>query len=295
MSAAPTASIAALIFAIGVTVAVGRYMYLGWAPDQQYFLREYILRTVGATIRPSLARGRDFLAAGVYEGRTLWQLAAFPAEVGAGALLLLLIIAIPKDLVRSRERRLGRRLKGPELVDARTFRKRLKSDGVSFRQSRGPAVVIPRAIENSHILMAGDTRTGKSTLNAVICDTAAARGERVVIYDPSPRQDYLRRFFNAKRGDIHLNPRAVDGPYWKPGDEVLSEDEALTLAASLIPRKDHEINSFFPDSARTVFAALLQYRPTAQQLVEWMTDRDRLADVVKGTVDADILATILDP
>jgi hypothetical protein len=51
---------------------------------------------------------------------------------GLGVLFVCLAVAIPKDAARARERREGRRLKGPELVTARIFNRRNRSDGISF-------------------------------------------------------------------------------------------------------------------------------------------------------------------
>jgi len=46
--------------------------------------------------------------------------------------------------------------------------------------------VIPRALETSHILLAGDTGTGKSTLIGEILETAAGRGETAIVYATKP-------------------------------------------------------------------------------------------------------------
>ena len=86
-----------------------------------------------------------------------------------------------------------------------------------------------------------------------------------------------------------LNPVDARCPYWKPGDEVLSDVEALTLATALIPPRDREANPFFPESARAVFAFLLTFRPTTHQLVDWLTHGDQLDRIIKGTVHEAIL------
>jgi type IV secretory pathway TraG/TraD family ATPase VirD4 len=291
--------------AVVTTVVVGQFRYAHWTPPQQYYLRQYVRSTLAARLglgpqtytlltgstrtqtgRYNNAAMTAFLADAVY-GRSLPQLAAWPLLAGTAVLIALLLVAIPKDIASSRARRLGRRLKGPELVDAQTFTHRLRADGIAFRQLAGPPVAIPRAIENSHILLAGDTGTGKSTLIAEILDAVAARQETAVVYDPT--MDYVTKFCEPERGDVILNPVDARCPYWKPGDEVLSDVEALTLATALIPPRDREANPFFPESARAVFAFLLTFRPTTQQLVEWLTHGDQLDRIIRGTVHEAIL------
>jgi hypothetical protein len=64
-------------------------------------------------------------------------------------------------------------LKGPELVSVRQFNRRTRADGIAFAQIPSlrakllglrSALAIPRAIESSHLLIMGDSGTGKSAL-----------------------------------------------------------------------------------------------------------------------------------
>jgi hypothetical protein len=305
MPSGPRATIGAIVLGVVAAVAVGQFRYAHWTPTQQVYLRAYMQSTVATWLDfgprtytiLSPAHGwqtgryrnpdiRTFFERTVY-GESLLRLLAWPLLAGAAVLVTGLVIAIPNDLARGRARRLGRRLKGPELVDAQTFTHRLRADGIAFRQLAGPPVAIPRSIENSHILLAGDTGTGKSTLIAEILDAVAAREETAVVYDPT--MDYVTKFYEPERGDVILNPVDARCPYWKPGDEVLSDVEALTLATALIPPRDREANPFFPESARAVFAFLLTFRPTTQQLVEWLTHGDQLDRIIRGTVHEAIL------
>jgi hypothetical protein len=238
----------AVLLAVVTTLGVSRYTYGQWTASQQRDFRLYVRSTLKAALHLHP----------LYGGRAVLRLFGAALTTGSVVLIGLLPFAIGTDLKRSRERRHGRRLKGPELVNARTFRRRLRGDGVTFRQTRWRrAVAIPRALENSHVMLAGDTGTGKSTLIGAILDTVAARGETAVVYDPA--MDYVTKFYRPDRGDVILNPVDARCPYWKPGDEVLSDVEALTLATALIPPRDHEGNPFFPESAREVFAFLLTF------------------------------------
>lgn len=220
----------------------------------------------------------------IYRDQTLTDL-AWPAgwwslvTFGVG-----LIVAIPKDLERGRQRRHGRRLKGPELVTGARFNRRLKADGIGVLQQtrfrRRCFVRIPRALESSHLLIMGDSGTGKSALIRQILCQIEARGETAIVYDPA--LEYTPQFFTPERGDLILNPLDRRSPYWSPGDEVRHDAEGLTLATSLFPDRPHE-NAFFTEGPRRIFAHLLTFRPTAQELVTWLCDDDELDRRVRGT------------
>lgn len=231
----------------------------------------------------------DFLRLGVYEGQTLGDL-SMPAL--SRALLVLmggLLVAIPKDTTRARQRRHGRRLKGPELVSVGTFNRRLRADGVGFALVRhrilrlvgmSARVRIPERLESHHILVMGDSGTGKSSLIRQLLQQLDARSDTAIVYDPA--LEYTPQFYRPERGDVILNPLDARSPYWSPGDEVQHEAEALTLATSLFPDKPNE-NPFFVDGPRRIFAHLLTFRPTAQQLVSWLGDEDELDRLLRGT------------
>jgi Type IV secretion-system coupling protein DNA-binding domain len=200
-----------------------------------------------------------------------------------------LFIAIPKDLARARRLRNGRRLKGPELVTASQFNRRNKSDGVGFQlqqrlviplRLRAQSVRIPRRIESSHILVMGDTGTGKSALIRQLLVEIEKRGESAVIYDPA--LEYTPQFFDPSRGDMVLNPLDQRMPYWTPGVELRHDAEALTLAASLFPDRHNE-NPFFVEGPRKIFAHLLTFHPTPEELVWWMSHPEEIDARVKGT------------
>jgi hypothetical protein len=49
---------------------------------------------------------------------------------------------------------------------------------------------------------------------------------------------------------VILNPIDARSPYWRPGDELRHEAEALTLATSLFPDRANE-NPFFTEGRST--------------------------------------------
>jgi type IV secretory pathway TraG/TraD family ATPase VirD4 len=226
----------------------------------------------------------------IYRDQSLFALSK-PAWFGALMVLIFgLFVAIPRDLARARRLRHGRRLKGPELVTAAQFNRRNDSDGVGFLQEQPSplirlmrstiAVRIPRKIESSHILIMGDTGTGKSALIRQLLVEIERRSESAIVYDPA--LEYIPQFFDPSRGDVVLNPLDQRMPYWTPGAELRHDAEALTLAASLFPDRQNE-NPFFVEGPRKIFAHLLTFHPTPEELVWWMSHPDEIDARVKGT------------
>jgi type IV secretory pathway TraG/TraD family ATPase VirD4 len=206
-----------------------------------------------------------------------------------------LLIAIPKDALGARSRRHGRRLKGPEFVSARQFNRRMRANGIAFLQiARLPAKLlgirsalrIPRATESSHLLIMGDSGTGKSALIRQLLVQLEDRGDTAIVYDPA--LEYTPQFYTPERGDVILNPLDARSAYWSPGDERRHDAEALTLATSLFPDRANE-NPFFTEGPRRIFAHLLTFRPTAEELASWPCHHEELDRRVYGTPYASII------
>ncbi len=144
----------------------------------------------------------------------------------------------------------------------------------------GPMVRIPRDDEPRHDLFIGTTSSGKTTAITQVMVQVRDRGETAIIHDPG--SEYLERFYNSERGDIVLDPLDLRSPYWNLPDEVHHDAEALTIAHALFPDEPREL-PFFLNSVRKLFAHLLRFRPTPQQLVEWMSDPNQIDQRVQGT------------
>jgi hypothetical protein len=232
-----------------------------------------------------------FLGHWIYRDQSLADVLT-PALWGGGVVLMVLLAAaIPMDRTRTRHRKDGRRLKGPELVTARAFNRRHRSPGLAFdlherrtvsqrlRRER-PRLCLPTGIEASHLLLMGDTGTGKSSGIRQILLHIAACGDTAIVYDPA--REYIREFYDPDRGDVVLNPLDQRMPYWTPGDEWRHEAETLTLAASLFPDRPREI-PFFTEAPRKIFAHLLTFRPSPQELAWWMCHEDEIDRRLRGT------------
>ena len=235
------------------------------------------------------AKLHAFLAHWIYRDQSFTDFLRPALWGGLGVFFVGLLVAIPKDAARARARKEGRRLKGPELVTVREFNRLNRSEGIGFEQKQSflqktfggvPTLRLPRAIEPSHILIMGDTGTGKSTLIRRILLQVEERGETAIVYDPA--LDYTPEFYSPERGDAILNPLDARMPYWSPGEELRHDAEALTLAASLFPDRHNE-NPFFVEGPRKIFAHLLTFRPTPEELARWMCHEDEIDRRVKGT------------
>jgi Type IV secretion-system coupling protein DNA-binding domain len=236
------------------------------------------------------ARLHDFLGQWIYPDETFLDFMRPGLLGGVGVFLVGLALAIPKDTRRARERKEGRRLKGPELVTARKFNRRNRSDGIGFELTERTLIqrvfgkmqrlVLPRAIESSHILIMGDTGMGKSALIRQILLQVEARGDTAIVYDPA--LEYTPKFYKPERGDIILNPIDQRMPYWSLSDEMTHITESSTLAASLFPHRHNE-NAFFTEGPRKIFAHLLTFRPTPEELAWWMCHEEEIDHRVKGT------------
>jgi hypothetical protein len=252
------------------------------------------LRLILAPKRPcNNAQLHAYLRYWVYANQDVRGLFAPALWSGLGLFVLQLFFTIPKDLEHRRELRYGRRLKGPELLTVRRFNRRLGADGIGFAlQARlkwmQTRVRIPRRLESSHILIMGDSGTGKSSLIRQLLLQIRDRQETAIVYDPA--LEYLPHFYQPERGDVVLNPLDTRMPYWSIGEELEHASEAMAIAESLFPDRDRE-NQFFVDGPRKIFAHLLSYRPTFQELIQWLCQPKEIERRVRGTE----LAPFIDP
>ena len=89
-------------------------------------------RLVFQQVQYDNARLHQFLGHWIYRDQTFMDFLRPGLWGGLGVFCVGLLVAIPKDANRARERKQGRRLRGPELVTPRHFNRRNRSDGIGF-------------------------------------------------------------------------------------------------------------------------------------------------------------------
>jgi hypothetical protein len=132
--------------------------------------------------------------------------------------------------------------RGALLQDARErVRPGRRSRDTARVHERGAALTlagvrVAESDETKHFKLIGTTGTGKSTAIHELLAVALARGDRAVIADPDG--GYLRRFYDARRGDVVLNPFMESARKWDLFGEITDAYDVEQLARSLVP--DHE-------------------------------------------------------
>jgi type IV secretory pathway TraG/TraD family ATPase VirD4 len=234
------------------------------------------------------ARLRDFLKEAVYEKSSLLEFFRPPFIGGAVVFFVLLPFAAWKDVERQKQLRYGRRLKGPEMLTPRQFNRIVKGDGAGFKTDQMRKMLrIPARAEPQHIQIIGDTGAGKTALMFQLLRQVRSRGDSAIVYDPA--REFVKRFYDPSRGDVILNPLDKRCPYWGPSDELRSRSEAKALAVSLFQPPQDKKGEFFIESPQKIFAFLMAYGPTPDELVQWMSNPEEIDRRLKGTEHAHLI------
>lgn len=261
----------------------------------------------GPQERVNSAQLEAFLRANIYNGHSYGWVVAEPLLLGflpvAGLVGVVIAIRRRSRISRSHEERHGRRTRGPELISAADWNAKLQPDGLRlqldtstffgpiqshFLGRRPPSLGIRRNLESSHILIMGDSGSGKTSAMRQILRQIASRQDVAVVYDPA--LEFTPEFFSPERGDIILNPLDDRCPYWDMAEESQLDDANAAMAAALFPDKDFE-KDYFTDAPRRVFTFLMRRQPSPQQLIAWMSNSDQFEAMTKGTP----YASFLDP
>jgi type IV secretory pathway TraG/TraD family ATPase VirD4 len=222
-----------------------------------------------------------WIAHWIFEDVPLYNLFKMQLLFGLAAFVLQLPFTILKDIGRIKQLRYGRRLKGPVLVNAKEFTAAVSGNGIGIKTDDFKLPLrIPRDAENKHFLIVGDTGSGKSSIIRQMLYQVDARGDSAIVYDPAC--EFVKQFYDEHRGDIVLNPLDARMPYWNPSMELRRKAEARALAVSLY-QPEGVTNRFFVEAPQKIFAHLLSYLPTPEDLIKWMSDPAEIDRRVKGT------------
>ena len=203
------------------------------------------------------------------------------AETG-GVVIFLLCFAVPLDFKRGKRMKYGRLLRGPVMSAPRQFNEILRGEGLGIpTKEKGVIIRLPLEAEAKHVQVMGDTGVGKSTLLRQMLSQIEDRKESAIVYDPAG--EFIQRFYREDRGDVILNPLDARSSYWSPASELRNPAEARTIAASLYQPADGKPGEFFTETPQKIFAHLMKYRPSVQDLIAWMSNPDEIDRRVEGT------------
>jgi len=224
-----------------------------------------------------------------YDGQGVVSIFRWPLIASLVSFLGLLVWAARKDVERLKEMKYGRLLKGPVLVSPTAFNRAVKGNGVGFNTLESkPLMRIPQSAEGQHIELMGDTGAGKTRLIMQLLLQIRDRGHSAIVYDPAC--EFVQRFYDKNRGDIILNPLDARCPYWGPSEELRRRAEAKAIAASLYQPTTDKKGEFFTETPQKIFAHLLTFGPTPQELVEWMANPEEIDRRVQNTEMAMMIA-----
>jgi hypothetical protein len=225
---------------------------------------------------------------GFFDGQSLGRLMITPLCGTAALFLFFLGLRIKFGGQSRHEERHGRRTKGPELVSALGFNWNGRAGGIRLRLASklgrfASGFLISQKLLASHILLMGDTGSGKSNAIRQILRQVEERGETAIVYDPAG--EFVQEFYSPEREDLILNPLDARCPFWNLQAELDGRGVEDAIAAAMIPEKQHE-NGFFTDAPRRVLSSLLRKGGSVFTLLEWMANPSEMERQLAGTPQA---------
>lgn len=264
----------------------------------------------------------DWLRRVTYKDQTIVALWT-PAWAGAIVILMLALVGlIVIDQALQRRYVRGDQLRGTRKLSPRKYQKEHRQDsgyGLTVYAAEkehkkvGPLekllgvndppywLTIPRKEENEGLLLLGDPGTGKSQVihQLLTVINSRIRLEAFVCYDPVG--EFTERHFNPGC-DLILNPLDERSPYWSPSGEIdgesdISGPQRQFIAESFFPDHPHASpsNQFFVNAARSIFARMLAFNPTPDELIKMLADDAMIDRCVEGTEHAHLITKAAKP
>jgi len=234
----------------------------------------------GAQERVASTELQAFLRANIYDGHSAeWRDRRAPAaRLSRNAVLLAVVIAIRRRSTYLKKSRAAtwKKDEGPELISAAEWNTKLQPDGLRLQLDtptllgqvqyrllgRRPASLgIRRNLESSHILIMGDSGSGKTSACARSC-VRSPLGRKQQSFTIQPLSSHGSSIRQSEATSC-LNPLDGRCPYWDIADESESDDANAAMGAALFPDKDFE-KEYFTDAPRRVFTFLMRRRPSPQ-------------------------------
>jgi hypothetical protein len=230
----------------------------------------------------------------------------------AGIVCLIVVVigavaAIIVDQRLNKRYEQGRRLRGTRLVTPREYEREIKgADGLGLKvrniePEKGMASALrrlagkpertwklrmKRSEEAQGALILGDIGSGKSQiLHQFLRQVGSRSEEAAVVYDPAC--EFAKAHYDPRRGDVILNPLDARSPYWSLTFEQKYRTDYQTFAEIFFPgRKAEKMQPselFFLSASRDIFARLLEFEPSPEQLIAWLSTPEEIDRMTTGT------------
>lgn len=144
-------------------------------------------------------------------------------------------------------------LSGNEIVKPNILQKLLRRQNIDSPLKLGN-VSLRLNSETQHLMFCGTTGTGKSNCFMQLFPQIREMNQRAIVVDTTG--EFVSRFYREGI-DILINPFDERSVGWSPWDECLKDYHYDEIAHGFIPQTGND--SFWADSARTVFAECLRY------------------------------------
>lgn len=148
---------------------------------------------------------------------------------------------------------IGKHLRGAVKLEDRELVQQIRRRGQASPLRIG-RIPLPLGTECEHLAFTGSPGTGKTQAILRLLDDISTRGDAAVIYDS--KGTFTSHYFDARRGDILLNPLDARTLPWSPWAEIDDAMDADRIAKALIPDGGHK-EPFFHETARVLLSAAL--------------------------------------